>query len=239
MHLTLIGLPLALVVAGCARQGAPASSANAGSAQASAQPDAVGPLVVGAPRFVIVPAQSKAAYHAHEEFFTGALRIIGMSPGKIEAVGTTQALEGQFELDPERPSAHLGENTFSVRLNTLTSDQAKRDHYLREIRDDGPSFDKYPRATFKASALEGASTVSGAGRRLDLKLAGDLTIRDITKREVFDVNATLAGDTLTGVATTRFLLSDFGIGTIDFYDTLTVADPVVVEVQFTARAQAR
>ena len=54
---------------------------------------------------------------------------------------------------------------------------------------------------------------------------------------VFNVKAQLAGDTLTGVATTRFPLSTFGIGPIDFYDTVTVADEIGIEVQFTARAR--
>jgi polyisoprenoid-binding protein YceI len=154
-------------------------------------------------------------------------------------VGTTQVIEGRFQLDPERPTAPLGENTFTVRVNTLKSNQQKRDDYLRQIRDDGPSFDKYPLATFRATAIDGSSGAGASGRGLTLKLTGDLTVREITKREVFDVKAQLTGDTLAGVATTRFLLSDFGIGPIDFPPLLAVADPVTLEVQFTARAQSK
>ena len=131
----------------------------------------------------------------------------------------------------------MSSNSFSVRLNTLKSNQQKRDDYLRQIRDDGPSFDKYPMATFRATAIDGSSSTNTSGRELSLKLTGDLTVREITKREVFDVKARLTGTTLAGVATTRFLLSDFGIGPIDFPPLLAVADPVALEVQFTARAQ--
>ena len=127
---------------------------------------------------------------------------------------------------------------FTVRVNTLTSNQQKRDDYVRQIRDDGPSFDAYPLATFKATAIDGSSSANASGRELTLKLTGDLTVREMTKREVFDVKAQLTGDTLAGVATTRFLLSDFGIGPIDFPPLLAVADPIDIEVQFTARAQA-
>ena len=74
---------------------------------------------------------------------------------------------------------------------------------------------------------------------MNLKLTGDLTVREITKREVFDVKAQLTGDALTGVATTRFLLSDFDIGPIDFRPLVAVADPIGLEVQFTARAQGK
>ena len=133
----------------------------------------------------------------------------------------------------------MGENSFTVRLNTLTSNQTKRDDYLREIRDDGPSFDAYPLATFKATAIDGSSTANASGRELNLKLTGDLTVREMTKRVVFDVKAQLTAGTLSGVATTRFLLSDFGIGPIDFPPLLAVADPIGIEVQFTARAQGK
>jgi polyisoprenoid-binding protein YceI len=187
---------------------------------------------------VIVPAQSKASYLANEEFFPGALKLLGIEAGKVPVVGSTQAIEGQFQLDPEQPAAPLGDNTFTVRLNTLTSNQTKRDDYIREIRDDGgPSFDAYPVATFKATGIEGASKPTAAGRDLTLKLSGGLTVRGITKPMTFDVTAQLAGDALTGVGTSRFQLRDFGIGPITFYDVLTVADEVGIEVQFTARAR--
>ena len=92
-------------------------------------------------------------------------------------------------------------------------------------------------AIFRATAIDGSSATNASGREFTLKLTGDLTVREITKREVFDVKARLTGNTLAGVATTRFLLSDFGIGPIDFPPLLAVADPVALEVQFTARAQ--
>jgi len=214
------------VMAGCGRREAAPPPATGSGAP-----------VTGIHTFVIVPAQSTASYHASELFLPDALERLGIRAGKAEAVGTTQAIEGQFELDPEQPGATLpGRNTFTVRLNTLTSNQKKRDDYIRQIRDDGPSFDKYPDATFKATAIEGQSAASASGRELTLKLTGDLRVRDISRQVVFDVKAQLAGDTLAGMATTHLLLSDFGIGPIDFPPLLKVDDPIEVEVQFTARA---
>ena len=214
-----------------ASQPSPASKTTPPSASGSGAP------VAGVRTFVIVPAESKASYHASEEFFPAARARLGIDAGRTQAVGTTQAVEGRFQLDPERPTAPLGENAFTVRVNTLTSNQQKRDDYVRQIRDDGPSFDAYPLATFRVTAIDGSSSANASGRELNLKLTGDLTVREITKREIFDVKAQLTGDTLAGVATTRFLLSDFGIGPIDFPPLLAVADPIGIEVQFTARAQ--
>ena len=231
-------LPLVLILSGCGS--GPASEPPAAPVSNPApQPSAASPATVtGRRTFVIVAKESKASYRANEEFFPGALKLLGIQAGKVGVVGSTQAIEGQFQLDPEQPAAPVGDNRFTVRLNTLTSNQTKRDDYIREIRDDGgPSFDAYPLATFKATGIEGVSKPNAGGRELILKLGGDLTVRNITRPMAFDVNAQLTGNTLTGVGTSRFRLSDFGIGPITFHDVLTVADEVGIEVHFTARAQ--
>ena len=233
-----------IALSGCGRRDASPQSppakttaAEAGGSSAPVISVESAESLAGVRSFVIVPAESKASYHASEEFFPAARAKLGIDAGRAEAVGTTQAIEGRFQFDPERPTAQVGENTFTVRLNTLTSNQKKRDDYLRQIRDDGPSFDAYPLATFRATAIDGSSEASASGRELNLKLTGDLTVREITKREVFEVKAQLTGDTVVGVATTRFLLTEFGIGPIDFPPLLAVADAIGIEVQFTARAQ--
>ncbi len=53
--------------------------------------------------------------------------------------------------------------------------------------------------------------------------------------EYFGYNTSLSGDTLTGVATARLLMSSFGIEPLSFVNTLTVADEFGIEVKFTAR----
>src|SRR4051812_35299817 len=113
-HLRCVAIVLALEIAamaGCGRREAPAPPAAES-----------GPSVTGIHTFAIVPAQSTASYHASELFLPDALERLGIRPGRAEAVGTTQAIEGQFELDPEQPGATApGQNMFTVRLNTLTS----------------------------------------------------------------------------------------------------------------------
>ena len=230
-----------IALSGCGRRDAspqsPPAKTTAAEAGGSSAPVKSVESLAGVRSFVIVPAASKASYHASEVFFPAARAKLGIDAGRAQAVGTTQAIEGRFQFDPERPTAPVGENTFAVRVNTLMSNQKKRDDYLREVRDDGPSFDAYPLATFRATAIDGSSESNASGRELNLKLTGDLTVREITKREVFEVKAQLTGDTLAGVATTRFLLTEFGIGPIDFPPLLAVADAIGIEVQFTARAQ--
>ena len=72
---------------------------------------------------------------------------------------------------------------------------------------------------------------------MSFQLVGDLTIREITQPAIFDVTASLSGDTLNGVATTRLKMSDFGIDPPNFANTLTVADEFGIEMQIVAKAQ--
>ena len=98
-----------------------------------------------------------------------------------------------------------------------------------------PRFNEYPDATFVATAIEGAPAAYDNGQEVGFKLSGDLTVRDVTKPVTFDVNAKLAGDTLSGTATTRVKLSDFGIEPPNFANTLTVADEFTIQVEFVAK----
>ena len=50
----------------------------------------------------------------------------------------------------------------------------------------------------------------------------------------FDVTGTLAGDTVTGTATTQILMKDFGFDPPSVAGILTVQDGVTVTVNFTA-----
>jgi polyisoprenoid-binding protein YceI len=195
---------------------------------------AAAPVAAGLRTFVIVPAESTASYHVDEEFLADALDKLGIQAGKTKVTGSTQAIEGQLQLNLADLTQALGDNTFTVQMNTLKTDQDRRDNWIRE---NGPNFNQYPVATFKATGIEGAPAAYTEGQEASFKLVGDLTVREVTKPATFDVTATLNGNTLTGTAITQANLSDFGIDPPNFANTLTVADPFSIEVQFTAREQ--
>jgi len=184
--------------------------------------------------FVIVPAESKASYVADEELFALAFTKFGLPAGWAKVVGSTQAIEGRFQIDMEQPAASLGTNEFAVRMNTFSTGRDMRDNWIRE---NGPRFNNYPVATFRATAIEGAAGSGRPGEELSFNLRGTLTIREIARPATFAVRARLTGDTLGGTATTRLLMSSFGIETITFHNTLTVADEIGLDVHFRARAE--
>lgn len=223
-------LLLAVTLAACgsepSREGASQTSTSDTPGHSAAA------LATGVHTFVIVPAESKASYHADEELFALAFTKFGLPAGWSKVVGTTQAVEGRFQLDVEKPTSRLGENEFTVRMNTFTTGRDMRDNWIRE---NGPEFNQFPVAKFKATAIDGVGAYQ-PGEDFSFNLGGTLTIREVPKPATFAVKARLAGNTLSGVATTRLLMSNFGIETITFYDTLTVSDEIGLEVQFSARA---
>lgn len=206
----------------------PASDADAADTSGASE------LPTGLRTYAIVPEESSASYIAEEEFFGLALGKYGIPEGLSDTVGTTQAIEGQFQLNWDDLGSPLGENTFTVDLSTLESNQGLRDEWIRE---NGPEFGTYPTATFVAESLEGAPDSYTMGEEVNFQLVGQLTIRETTQPATFDVTATLNDDTVTGVATAALTMSDFGITPPDFVNTLTVADDFQVRVEFTAREQ--
>jgi polyisoprenoid-binding protein YceI len=219
-----------LTAAGCGGNpdsGRSAHSSAAPAAQAAARTDRTGRRT-----FVIVPQESKATYIADEELFPGALKKLGLRAGKIKVVGSTQVVDGRFEFDPDHPDLPPGDNRFTVRVDTLTTNESRRDTYIRE---DGPRLNDYPLAIFRATTITALKMMAAPQPEVAFKLAGGMTIRDITKPAVFDVRAAASQEALVGQATTRLRMSDFGIEPLDFYNTLVVADEIAIDVRFTAR----
>jgi polyisoprenoid-binding protein YceI len=184
--------------------------------------------------YTIVSSASNAAYLVDEEFFAGALAKLGIEAGLADVVGRTQEFEGQFSINFDDLTALEGTNRFVVKLNTLTTDQSRRDNW---IRTNGPQFDAYPLAEFIATELEGSPESYSEGEEVQFKLKGDLTIREVTQPVTFDVSATVEGDTVIGVAMADLKMTDFDIEPPNFANTLSVANQFQVRVEFTAQEQ--
>ena len=186
----------------------------------------------GMETYVIVPAESRASYLVDEEFLQDSLSKLGIEAGRQDVVGSTQVVEGQIQLNPQNLT--LGENRFMVDLSTLESNQDRRDNWIRE---NGPTFNRFPEAVFSATALSGMPETYTEGEEIQFQVEGDLTVHEVTVPVTFDARATLEDNTLAGVLTTNNLMSNFGIEPPSFVRTLTVADEFGIEVEFTAIKQ--
>ncbi|MGB0386216.1 MAG: YceI family protein [Ardenticatenaceae bacterium] len=185
----------------------------------------------GARTFQIASQESNASYTVDEEFFGGAVSQLGKDLGFFTAIGLTNEVNGQLVLNFEgAPSLESGEVT--VDISTLTSDDDRRDGRIREKHLQSAT---YPLAQFIASGIEGAPASYEEGQEVAFKLVGEMTIREITKPATFDVTAKLEGDTITGVATTQLLMTDFGFDPPDIGDFLKAENEVLVTVNLTAK----
>jgi polyisoprenoid-binding protein YceI len=184
--------------------------------------------------FVIVPEQSRASYIVAEEFFAGALDRLGIQPGLTDTIGSTQEVTGEMQLDFGNLADPVVSGQFAVNIESLTSDQPRRDNRIREANLESS---RYPLAEFTITGLENAPTAYAEGEEVTFQALGDITIREITVPATFDVTATLDGGIITGVATTQLAMSDFGFDPPNFANMFTVANEFTAQVEFTFQQQ--
>lgn len=215
MRQGLLVLSLLLLMAG-------GSAPGAGAAAAAPAPT----TVPGAPeRFVVVPAESRAGYRAEEVFF-------GPNNRFNVAVGTTNAVRGEMWIDRSDPRrTRIG--TITVDISTLRSDQDLRDS---GIRTRWLESSRFPMAEFTPTAITGLPDAYAPGQELFVQIAGDLRIRKVSKPVTFATTLKLDGAALTGVATTRILMTDFGFAPPSLLGILKAQNQVTIEFDFTARA---
>lgn len=231
-----------LLFVACGSEDNPVDEATAGAApeptdtpiaesESATQSEAA--LALSGPRtFIVVPEESSASYVVEEEFFAGALSKLGINAGLQPITGSTIEVEGELQINLDE-GAPLRAANFTVNLPSLTTNQDRRDKWIRE---NGPSLNSFPIAEFVANEVVGAPSDYTDGAEVSFQLIGDLTIRNITRPTTFDVVATLTGDTINGSATSEeLLLTDFDIEPPNFANTLSVANEFRVEVSLTAR----
>ncbi len=172
--------------------------------------------------FNIVPDQTQASYSVKEV-------LLGQS---VTTVGTTNVVQGQFQLGIKDGKPYIVLSQLRVDLRTLTSDNPLRD---QAIRRQWLESNTYPYADFVAKEVTDFPSSMVEGQTLRFKVIGDMTIRNITRSVTFDVTAKIEGDTLTGTGTTLIYMKDFGFSAPDLVGRFTVTDGVTITVQGAAR----
>jgi polyisoprenoid-binding protein YceI len=150
------------------------------------------------PRFRIVSEQSEAQYRARETFVN--------QPGPADAVGKTKSIQGEIQLESD---GILRGQIVSIQidLRTLTSDQGRRDSFIRQ---NTLRTDQYPFAEFRSTATAGPALFR-PGEEAAFQIPGLMTVKGTERPIVWDARAKLDGDTITGTATVRVKLTDFGL----------------------------
>lgn len=201
------GVPIAPTIAAptAAPTQAAAQPTQPPAATEAAQPqptETAAPAAGSATVYRIDATQSEARYEVGETFFQGNRFVT--------AIGRTKGIAGDVLVDFANPAnSQIG--TIVIDVSQLTSDENRRDNY---IRNNALESSQYPQATFVPTKIEGIPASVKPGDTLTLKVTGDLTVKETTKPVTFDVTLTANEDKLTGSAVTQILLSDFSVGPI-------------------------
>jgi polyisoprenoid-binding protein YceI len=173
--------------------------------------------------FSIIPGESQVTYEVGETFF---------SENRFNtAIGVTTQVEGMIMGDLSNPKSVVV-GPITIDISQFKSDSERRDN---KIRSDFLESARYPLATFSPTQIENLPQAYAEGEQLNLRISGDLTVKETTKLAVFDVVVGYEGGTITGEAATTILMSDFGVGPISILGMLETEDEVKLEFTFVAR----
>lgn len=197
------------------------ASAESAPAEAAASESVVRTFVVTAGN------GSTAQYAVEEEFFGAPIPF-------VTAVGTTDQVDGSLVLSQSAEGVTLQDGGFTVNLQTLTSDQSRRDNAIRR---DWLQSNTYPTAVFSNIAVVNLPADATEGADVNFQLSGDLTMREIAQPVTWDVTARVENGTLTGTATTHVLMADYGFSAPNIGGMLKVTDGVTVTVNLVAQEQ--
>jgi polyisoprenoid-binding protein YceI len=173
------------------------------------------------PRFRIVAERSEALYRARETFVN--------QPGPSDAVGRTKDIEGELQLDSD---GVLSGRVLNMRidLRTLTSDQSRRDSFIRQ---NTLRTDQFPYVEFRSTESAGPA-VFRPGEEATFQIPGLMTVKGQERPIVWEATAKLDGNTITGTASARVKLTDFGLepprlAILSFEDEMTWQIELVAE----------
>jgi polyisoprenoid-binding protein YceI len=169
---------------------------------------------------VLVPDQNEARFRAHEQ-------LLGR-PLPNEAVGTTRSVSGELVLEPDGTFLP-GASRVVIDLRTLRSDQRQRDNYIQQNTLETAQF---PTADLVPLQTVGLPLPLPSNAEVAFQIVGDLTVHGVTRQTVWDVAALLGEQEVTGLASTRVRMTDFGMTPPRAGPVVDIDDELTLELQF-------
>lgn len=155
--------------------------------------------------------------------------VLNGSPKTV--VGTTSQVAGQISIDPnDVSSTRVG--TIRINVRTFQTDSSQRD---RAIQNRILETSSYEFITFTPREITGLPGDPAIGRTYNLKITGDLKIKDVSREVTFDVTVKPESQSrLTGKATATIKYADWGISIPQVPFVANVSDEVRLELDFLA-----
>jgi polyisoprenoid-binding protein YceI len=174
-------------------------------------------------RYETGPTGNAARYRVRE-------RLAGKTLDN-DAVGETTQVSGTLVLDAGGQVV-ADSSRFSATVAGLTSDEKRRDRYVRNRI---LVTDSFPTTTFQATAVRGLPAPLPTSGTVAFDLVGNLTVKGVTRPATWQVTATVQGDQLMARAVTRFTFADFRLLQPKVSILLGVADTIALEYDVAMR----
>ena len=146
-------------------------------------------------------------------------------------VGTTNQVAGQIAADlDDLDTAQVG--TIRINARTLTTDADGRN---RMLKNQILQTDQHEYITFTPRQMVGLPETVTVGQSFTFQMAGDLTIKDVTRDATFNVVVTpTAENRLEGTASSTIRYADWGVSIPQVPSVAGVADQVALHLDFVA-----
>lgn len=222
--LSLVDLPTAVPSATATRTPVPTATAQVVVPLTTATGVLPTPTFTPTPKptgaYIVSSAESTSTYTVREK--------LSNFPLPSDAVGHTDAtaITGEIYLDGR--VSRVG-----VDLRTFTSDQSRRDSYIRN--QGGIQSNRYPYAEFTVTDVGQLSAQLVDGKTVTGKVAGTMKIREVEKPFTFDIEARMVDGGLQLHGVTEFTWADFNIPPPNVRGIVQVEDKVKIEVLIVAK----
>jgi len=171
---------------------------------ALASPSAVGasPALTATeiPGIWTVTTRSVAGYRVREQ--------LAFLQSPSDAVGRTSQITGSATITGSASALTVSAASFSVNVQSLTSDQQMRDSHIQTL---GLESAQFPEATFVLSSPVSLLANATSGAEVHASLTGALSIHGTTKSVTIPVSARLSGSEIEIVGSITFPWGEFGM----------------------------
>ena len=213
----------ALAISACSSGEPEAAFAGSSTATSNAEvQDAPSSVSVNgvALRLVLAPTGNAARYRVRE-------RLVGQDLPN-DAVGETKSLTGSIAID-SAGKVIRGASRFSVDAGSFVSDKNRRDGFVRGRL---LQANQYPTVTLVPTEVRGVTLPLPKSGTAPIEMAGDLTVRGVTRPTIWKGTAQFKDGQVSGSAATSFTFDDFQIEQPRVPVLLSVADTIRLELDF-------
>ena len=212
----------------------PAATATVAPAEPTPSPAAaVSEPTLVPPTVTPTPAGPVETIVTMEEGTRGRYRVRERLAGRDfpnDAVGETPDASGSIVFNAEGV-IQPDRSRLTVNVQTLRSDQDRRDRY---IRGNSLETNRFPTVEFVVRAAPGLPWPLPRDGEVTFDLLGDLTVHGVTRTMRWEATALFTSDGVTGLAQTNFTFGEFEMEVPSAFIVLSVEDDVRLELDFVA-----